>query len=262
MSLVFAAITPHSPLLIPSIGKEHLSQLTKTVEAYKRLEEDLYASKAETIIIISPHGLVKNDAFTLNLAPEFEGNLEEFGDFSTKNKYAGDVGLAYQIREDLETKAALQLTSNPKLDHGSYIPLSLLTGNIADMKIIPISYSNLNLEAHLDFGRALKKQIVLTQRRVAVIASGDLSHCLTKEAPGGYSPKAEKFDNKICELLQKHKVSEILSMNPELITEAQECGLRSILILLGILDGFKAVPQRLAYEAPYGVGYLTMKYQL
>lgn len=262
MSLVFAAITPHSPLLIPSIGKEHLSQLTKTVEAYKRLEEDLYASKAETVIIISPHGLVKNDAFTLNLAPEFEGNLEEFGDFATKNKYAGDVGLAYQIREDLETKAALQLTSNPKLDHGTYIPLNLLTGNIANIKIIPISYSNLNLEAHLDFGRALKKQIVLTQRRVAVIASGDLSHCLTKEAPGGYSPKAEKFDNKICELLQKHKVSEILSMNPELIAEAQECGLRSILILLGILDGFKVVPQRLAYEAPYGVGYLTMKYQL
>lgn len=262
MSLVFAAITPHSPLLIPSIGKEHMSQLSKTIAAFKVLEADLYASKAETIIIISPHGQVKNDTFTLNLAPEFAGDLEEFGDFSTKNTYAGDVGLAYQIREDLETKSPLQLTSVPKLDYGSYIPLQLLTNSLPNIKIIPICYSNLNLEAHLDFGRALKKQVVLSQRRVAIIASGDLSHRLTKEAPGGYSPKAEKFDNKICELLQKNKVADILTLNPDLIAEAQECGLKSILILLGILDGFKVTPDRLAYEAPFGVGYLTMRYGL
>lgn len=259
MSLVFAAITPHSPLLIPSIGKEHISQLAKTAEAFKRLEEDLYVSKAETVIIISPHGQIK-DVFTLNLAPEFDGNLEEFGDFSTKDKYIGDVGLAYQIREDLETRSPLQLISSQKLDYGSYIPLHLLTGAIPDIKIIPMHYANLNLEAHLDFGRALKRVVVMSQRRVAVIASGDLSHRLTKEAPGGYSPKAEKFDNKICELLQKNKVADILSLNPELIAEAQECGLKSILIMLGMLDGFKVTPQKLAYEAPFGVGYLTMKY--
>lgn len=261
MSLVFAAIVPHSPLLVPGVGKEHISQLAKTVEAYKRLEEDLYASRAETVIIISPHGEIKN-VFTLNLSPEFEGDLEEFGDFSTKSKYLGDVGLAYQIREDLETKSPLQLASNMKLDYGTYVPLFLLAGAMTDVKIIPITYSTLNLEAHLDFGRALKRVIVMSQRRVAVIASGDLSHRLTKEAPGGYSPKAEKFDNKICELLQKHKVYEILSLNPELIAEAAECGLKSILILLGLLDGFKVTPQRLAYEAPYGVGYLTLRYVL
>lgn len=259
MSLVFAAITPHSPLLVPSIGKDHITQLAKTVEAFKRLEEDLYACKAETVIVISPHGQIK-DVFTLNLAPEFEANLEEFGDFSTKTNFRGDVGLAYQIREDLETKAPLQLTSITKLDYGSYIPLLLLANGLADVKVIPIHYSTLNMEAHLDFGRALKREIVMSDRRVAVIASGDLSHRLTKEAPGGYSPKAEKFDNKICELLQKNKVADILSLNPELIAEAQECGLKSILILLGLLDGFKATPQRLAYEAPYGVGYLTMRY--
>lgn len=261
MSLVFAAITPHSPLLVPSIGKEHISQLAKTIEAFKRLEEDLYASKAETVIIISPHGGVK-DVFTLNLSPEFHGNLEEFGDFSTKNSYAGDVGLAYQIREDLETKLPLQLASVSKLDYGSYIPLLMLSSAMANVKVIPVQYSTLNLEAHLDFGRALKREVVMSQRRVAVIASGDLSHRLTKEAPGGFSPKAEKFDNKICELLQKHKVSDILSLNPELISEAQECGLKSFLVLLGLLDGFNATPQKLSYEAPFGVGYLTMKYDL
>lgn len=262
MSLVYAAITPHSPLLIPTVGKEHLAQLAKTVEAFKTLEEDLYVSKAETIIIISPHGEIKNDAYTLNLAPEFSGSMEEFGDLSTKANFKGDIGLGYQIREQLETRSPLQLTSNLKLDYGSFVPLYLLTRSLPDLKIIPLHYSNLDNEAHFEFGRILKREIIMSQRRIAVIASGDLSHRLIMDAPGGYSPKAEKFDLKLVELLQKNKISEIVEMKPELIAEAGECGLKSILILLGILDGINIEPQRLAYEAPFGVGYLTMKYKL
>jgi len=36
--LVFAAIVPHSPLLIPSIGKENYLRLKKTVAALDILE--------------------------------------------------------------------------------------------------------------------------------------------------------------------------------------------------------------------------------
>jgi MEMO1 family protein len=53
MSLVFAAISPHPPLLIPSIGKEAIKKIQKTKEALEKLEEDLYLSRPEIIIIIS-----------------------------------------------------------------------------------------------------------------------------------------------------------------------------------------------------------------
>ena len=51
-------------------------------------------------------------------------------------------------------------------------------------------------------------------------------------------------------------------MDKKLIFEAEECGLRSILILLGILNRMSYEPQLLSYEAPFGVGYLTLNFDL
>lgn len=260
MSIVFSAITPHPPILIPAIGKENLEQLKKTQDSYKELEQNLYSSKAEIIIIISPHGPILPSSFTMNLNPEFTINFEEFGDLSTKLELKGDLGLAYKIRERMETRAPLQLISEGRLDHGSGVPLYLLTQKLPDIKIIPIYYSGLDLEAHFKFGQLLKREFLVNKNRVAIIASGDLSHRLTKDAPASYSPKGKKFDKKLIEYLTKGKTQDILKMNEKLISEAGECGLKSIVMLLGILEGIKYEPQILSYEAPFGVGYLTMNF--
>jgi aromatic ring-opening dioxygenase LigB subunit len=42
-----------------------------------------------------------------------------------------------------------------------------------------------------------------------------------------------------------------------LVQSAGECGLRSIVILMGALDGLKVKPEILSYEGPFGVGYLV-----
>lgn len=262
MSIVFSAITPHPPLLIPAVGKDNLIRLKETAEACRKLEEILYASRVETILVISPHGLVQSDAFTMNLAPEFTAGFEQFGDFATKLKFAGDVGLAHRIRESLETKAPLQLISQTALDHGSSVPLYLLASNLPGVKIIPLYFSGLDLEAHFNFGKLLNRELVYAKNRVAVIASGDLSHRLSREAPAGYSAKGQKFDQKLIDCLLKNDPESILKINHELVAEASECGLKSIMITLGILDGVNHEPQKLSYEAPFGVGYLVMNFKL
>jgi aromatic ring-opening dioxygenase LigB subunit len=259
MSIVFAAITPHSPLLLPTIGKEHLGQLTQTSAAFELLAQDFYASQVETVIVISPHGPIKNNAFLFNQAPEFKANLEKFGDFSTKTIFRGDVGLIHQIREELETTAALNLISEEDLDFGTLIPLELITTNTKP-QIIPLYVSNADLAAHYEFGKQLKRLLISTSKNVGIIASGDLSHRHTTTTPAGYSPKAGKFDIKVIELLQKNQALDLLDLKPELLTEVSECGLKSIATLLGILDGIKTTPQKLSYEAPFGVGYLTLRY--
>ncbi len=262
MPIIFSAITPHSPILIPSIGKENLSRLKATKSAMEKLEEDLRANDPDTILVISPHGLTQQDAFTINLNPEFEANFEEFGDFTTKLRFNGDVGLTYKIRERLETKAPLQLISEPNLDYGSSIPLSLLTGKLPDVKIIPLHYCGLDLQAHFKFGQLLKREFMVSNNKTAIIASGDLSHRLSKDAPAGYSPKGKKFDKKIIDYLAKRKTAELLEMDRHLIAEAGECGLKSIVILLGILGGINYEPKMLSYEAPFGVGYLVMNFKI
>jgi len=262
MPIVFSAITPHPPILIPTIGKENINQLEATRESYLKLEQDLYVSQAETIIIISPHGHLQEEAFTINLSPEFKGDFEEFGDLTTKFSLSGDVGLAHKIKEKLETKAPLQLISETKLDYGASIPLYLLTQHLPKIKIIPLYYSGLNLAAHYNFGQMIKSKLLSSNTRIALIASGDLSHRLSKNAPAGFSPKGKKFDKKLIESLLKKETGEIIKFKPELIADAGECGLKSVIILLGILEGIKYEPQLLSYESPFGVGYLTMNYKL
>jgi len=161
MSIVFSAIVPHSPFLIPSIGKENLKLLKSTAFAFQKLEEDIYSSDIESIIIISPHGEVQSNSFSMNLSPEFTANFEEFGDLTTTIKLSGDIGLAHKIRERMETRAPLQMISNPNLDYGSGVPLYLLAKNVPHIKIIPLYYSGLDLEAHFKFGQLLKRELMV-----------------------------------------------------------------------------------------------------
>lgn len=262
MSIVFSAIVPHSPLFIPSIGKDNLGRLKDTIKAFSKLEEELYASQPDTILIISPHGMIQPNSFSMNLSPNYNCGFEQFGDFSTKIQFAGDVGLAYKIRERMETRAPLQLISELNLDHGCAVPLFMLASHMPNVKVIPLYYSGLDLEAHFKFGQLLRRELLVNKSRVAIIASGDLSHSLTKEAPAGYSPKAKKFDKKVMEILLNWKVSDLLSIDKKILREVSECGLKSIVILTGILDGYKHEPHLLSYEFPFGVGYLTMGFHL
>ena len=54
MSLVSAAITPHSPLLLKTIGQDNFEKLKKTQKAFQEIKNDLYHRNVDTIIIFSP----------------------------------------------------------------------------------------------------------------------------------------------------------------------------------------------------------------
>ncbi len=263
MSLVFSAITPHPPLLIPGIGKEALKKIDKTKISLEQMEKDLYVTHPEIIIIISPHGSYFHDAFTINACPEYQTDLREFGDLATKLKFQGDIQLAHLIREGT-TKEHFPATmiSEPKLDHGSSVPLIYLTKHLKNVKIIQIGFCNLDWKTHVAFGSMIADKVAQTNKRVAVIASGDLSHALISDAPAGYNPAGPEFDHKLQELLATNNLSGMLQLDKKLVTDASECGFRSFLILMGILQGVHHTYKSYTYEGPFGVGYLTANFSL
>jgi len=257
MSLVFAAITPHPPILIPTVGKEHAAKSKATLTAMERLEQDLYSAKPDIVLIISPHGELNPSAFTVNLCQEFSVKFESFGDFATKLKFPGDMVMFTAGKEMISSRAPINIISNPELDHGCGVPLYFLARHLADARIIPIYFSMLDNQAHFDFGKALKDLILNSDKRVAVIASGDLSHCLSDESPAKCNPDGKIFDEKIIDLIVGCDLLSLVNIDHKLVENAAECGLRSILILAGILSDMKCKPIVLSYEAPYGVGYLV-----
>ncbi len=98
--------------------------------------------------------------------------------------------------------------------------------------------------------------------KYAVIASGDLSHCLAEKGPYGFNSDGPSFDKELIECIKGKNIGGILKLE-EKFPNAGECGLRSICFLLGILDanskssGFEWQPEILSYEGPFGVGYLV-----
>ena len=118
MALVFAAITPHPPILIPTIGKDKLEALEKTKTALEQLEQDLYITKPDLIFIISPHTGAFKNTFTINAHTEFESSFDTFGDLVTKKSWKGspDTG-AVISHESHKHDIPVRLISEPKLDH-------------------------------------------------------------------------------------------------------------------------------------------------
>ena len=203
------------------------------------------------------------DAFSINIADKFKLQFEEFGDFTTRKEFKSNTSFAHRLKERLEDhNFPAILTSHKNLDHGVSVPLFFLAKHTPDIQITPISFSLLDLKTHFDFGKIISEEIHQTNQRIAVIASGDLSHKLTKAAPAGYSPQGKVFDKKLVELIQKKETESILKLDDALIEDAGECGLRSIIILLGILNRKKYTPEILSYEGPFGIGYLVANYKL
>ncbi|HOX60434.1 MAG TPA: AmmeMemoRadiSam system protein B [Candidatus Magasanikbacteria bacterium] len=263
MSLAFAAITPHPPICLPSIGGNDLVKVQATRTALARLEQDLYIEKPDIIVVISPHGGIFRDVFTLNGYTEFTADFTEFGDMVTTHKWAGATNFASIFYNHNSAKEVpMQLIADPKLDHGAAIPLMFLTDHLQAVKILPVGYSELSPLAHLAFGEALKDMIMESDARVAVIASGDLSHALTSDSPAGFNAAGAEFDQQLIKMLETRNTVGIAQMNQELVKNAAECGYRSILILLGVLKNMNYSFENYAYEAPFGVGYLTGNFVL
>lgn len=255
--LVFAGIVPHPPLLIPTVGKENIKKLKKTVGAFDILEESLVKANPDTIIVISPHGEMNPDAFSINTNDIYRANFQTFGDFSTKLEFLSDLQFINEFKGRNETKLPIQLVSEKNLDHGAAIPLSYLFRKQHRARIVPITYSLASYHKHVEFGELIKETIFSLDKRYAVVASGDLSHRLSRQAPAGFSPSAKEFDKKLIQLLKKKNLEAILNLDQKQIEDAAECGLRSILILLGAIHKMNYEFEVLSYEAPFGVGYLV-----
>ncbi|KKS40588.1 hypothetical protein A3H03_02485 [Candidatus Kuenenbacteria bacterium RIFCSPLOWO2_12_FULL_42_13] len=265
--LTFASICPHPPLIIPAIGQNNLTQLQTTVNSLQKLNEKLLSDKPDTIVVISPHYHKPSEHFIMNIAPRYLGSLKNFGDLATGLEFAVNIELAEAVNSlnnGRKKTFPLQIINEEGVDYGLTIPLFYLTQKLIGVKLLalhpPISF---NLQEIFSFGQLLKKACQKTTQKIALVASGDLSHTISPDSPiGGTSPRTKEFDHALIKFLKHKKINEIMAIEKNLSEEAKECGLKPIMLLLGALYRVPYVPQVLSYEHPFGIGYLTMEMKL
>ena len=205
-NIVFACISPHPPIILPSVGSsEDRAQVKNTIESLENLGKKLCEAKPSTIIISAPHPDWGFEVPLYFLAKDFKGEIQTY----------------------------LMGLESPQF--------------------------------YFDEGKKAytKYKIQDTKYKIALIASGDLSHCLRADGPYGFNPDGPKFDKNLIDALKKKDIEKILKLE-EMYPNAGECGLRSFCFLLGILDASSIdyQPEILSYQGSFGVGYLVADFKL
>lgn len=263
--IVVAGLVPHPPLLIPAIGGKDLVKVSSTKHAMERLAEKIKEADVETLVTISPHGPIFSDAVSILKASTLEGSFAAYGvkDIRLKSPLDEDL-IALLFDEAEKTGFPLKLIDGDEafryqipivLDHGIMVPLYFLQRVGIKVPLLPINIGLLPLKDLFDFGLLVQTVLQNSGRRVAVLASGDLSHRLTPNAPAGFSPRGQEFDRLIMTSIEDDSLSELISIDTSLVEKAGECGLRPLIILAGMIKGLGLKGKVLSYEGPFGVGY-------
>lgn len=263
-------LMPHPPLIIPAVGKGQERVIQNTIDACNKVGEEIGKLKPETIVIITPHGSMFSDAIAISNEDEIRGDFTQFRDFDTFidgkidkefNKELINICTNENIpAAGIDSKLLKQFNREFELDHGAMIPMYFVNKFYRDYKIVHVTYAMLSDIELYRFGMAIRKTANNLNKKIVFIASGDLSHRLTEDGPYEYSAEGAKFDKSLLENLQKGDVVSVFNMDKCMVEGAGECGLKSVYIMLGAMEGEDVKGELLSYEGPLGVGYGVMSF--
>jgi AmmeMemoRadiSam system protein A/AmmeMemoRadiSam system protein B len=244
--------------MVPEVGRESIAGVVDSIDAMSELTKRLIDSGAETVVLISPHAPLEVDSFVAYEGPQVSGDFSRFNAPGTSFSTLVDEELLAAIREAAASEQYEVTTLREQdLDHGSAVPLYFLLRNGWRGKVVTLGYSFLSNDDHLRFGLCIRKAVDQVGRRVAFIASGDLSHRLKPQAPAGYNADAHEFDDQVVDALRSNDPQRIVDIDFNLRRLAGECGYRSMLVAIGASSELPLSCEVLNYEAPFGVGYLV-----
>lgn len=238
MSVPFAALMCHAPIVLPEVAGAEAGRCRRTTRAMREVAARAVAHPADRLVLISPHSPRRRVGFSA-----WRGRLRgDLGDFR-----------APELRVDLpdapEVADALGLPTvrADRLDHGAMVPLAFLdaAGWRGPTAVIALPWEE---GGEAELGRALAS----LPGRTLVIASGDMSHRLEPGAPAGFHPDAPRFDAAFVAALRARRWAGLADL-PWRAAAAEDVVATTLVAVAAA--GAPRNDEVLSYEGPWGVGY-------
>jgi aromatic ring-opening dioxygenase LigB subunit len=258
LSALQCSFVPHPPIILEEIGGVHTREVEKTRESMFRLARETAVSAPDTIIISSPHAKGGIGNPSIYTEAELSGSFAEFGFPSLRYSCKNDLDLVAGLLES-GARQFFDPLDEGRLDHGEMVFLDFLKSTGHNPRIIVISAVWGSTQLFYAAGQALGGFLREHGGKVQFIASGDLSHA-TRNTPGRRATKeGPEFDRIIAQAVGGNDPQPLLALKEDFIHRAQQCGLCSFLLGMGVMDGAQAKGEVYSYEDPFGVGYLVGK---
>lgn len=268
--LTFAAIAPHGGDIVSQIA-DNPATMARTRTAMRELGSRCAATKPETIVVITPHGLMPAEGVSVGMTAHAAGMLDAPDGRYIKASFAVDTDLSRAIIAEGEkhnlpfyrlagekngTDAVLPL------DWGALIPLWFLAHPFAPRaKIVVLAPSpSLPREMLVRVGVAIARAAEASGKRVALIASGDQAHAHDPNGLYGYDSAAPSHDAAMCDVLERDDFEQLLHWPPEFLEDAKVDAYYQTLILAGALGVVPMRGELLCYEAPTYFGMAVASY--
>jgi len=229
--LVLAAKVTHVPTMLlserdgPLKGKRQAA-----IDGHYEVARRARAAGADTFLVIDTHWLV-NSAYHINANHRFKGCYasNEFPQFIQNLNYAyeGNAALGDGIAEIAREKGVYTLShqvDSLELEYGTLVPMRYMNPD-ADLKVVSVAgwCTVHSQEASRKLGEAIREGIEASDSKVALLASGSLSHKIWEndlyEANNGTFTISREFnrqvDLRVLELWERRDYATFLKMLPE-----------------------------------------------
>lgn len=254
--VVYAAIVPHSPWLVPEVGRGQERAAMRTVAALRRIGRDLAALAFETLAVITPHG-AEDGGPRVYTAPELRAGFVAYGDDTVALTRRSDS----ELTALLVRSGAFAPIDAAELDHGAAVPLYFAARGLGEARLLVIAVPPRladDAATLIEAGRTLGALARGLDRRLAVLVSAALAR---HRAGAGTAAQAETFDLRAQEAIAEGTLAPLFAIPRALAEDVAEHALAPLALAAGLLDG---LPLRRhvansggAYEAPFNTGYLT-----
>ncbi len=274
MSLVFAAIAPHGTLAVPEAPDAAVDGAEKTQAAMEELSRRFAAASPDSTIVLTPHNVHVEGHFAVLVAATAAGTLADWDAPAVGLTCRLDANLAGAVLEALRADgipvvgvsygANDSTAATAPLDWGALIPLWFMGGR-SDPQVPAVVASPARdrpWEEHVRAGAAIARAAEASGKRVALIASADHGHAHDADGPYGFDPAAGQYDGRMVELVEGHRLADLLGFDPAFVDAAKADSFWQLLLLHGALEAVGDWRHELlSYEAPTYFGMLCAAYQ-